>query len=38
MESPCAKTDQGALPVWDWIRSASPSPKKKRAITKIVTR
>lgn len=36
--SPCAKTDQGAFPKFDWINNESPMPKMNKPKNKIVTR
>jgi hypothetical protein len=36
--SPCANTDQGALPKLDWINSDSPIPNMKRPKNRIATR
>lgn len=36
--NPCAKTDHGALPKFDWISSESPMPKIKSPKNKIEAR
>ena len=37
-ETPCARTDHGALPIVLWIRSESPRPNMKRPKNKTDTR